>query len=96
MEGDAADLIAKFKPDPDVGAVIVGFDRDFSYPKLMKAATYAANPNVHFIGTNPDTVRPSVNTTKFPGTVFFKKLKNASHTLPAKSLFQSPCQYFAL
>lgn len=67
MTGNETDLIVNFKPDPDIGAVIVGFDIDFSYPKLIKAATYAANSNVHFIGANPDTARPSPNANMFPG-----------------------------
>lgn len=60
-------MIKNFKPDPEVGAVIVGFDKHFSFPKLSKAATYLQDPSVYFIGTNCDTERPSPNTNKFPG-----------------------------
>lgn len=67
MDGDEVELVQNFKPDPEVGAVVVGFDKYFSFPKLFKAATYLQNPNVHFIGTNCDTERPSPNTNKFPG-----------------------------
>lgn len=67
MEGDEVEMVANFKPDPDVGAVIVGFDKYFSFPKLVKAATYLQDPNVHFVGTNCDTVRPSPNSNSFPG-----------------------------
>lgn len=69
MEGDELDLVKEFEPDPDIGAVIIGFDKYFSYPKLLKATTYLADPNVHFIGTNCDTDRPSPNTNKYPGNI---------------------------
>ncbi|OAD55141.1 Phosphoglycolate phosphatase [Eufriesea mexicana] len=71
MEGDEVELVKQFKPDPEVGAVIVGFDKYFSFPKLVKAATYLQDPNVHFIGTNCDTERPSPNANTFPGTGCF-------------------------
>ena len=73
-EGDEVEMIENFKPDPEVGAVIVGFDKHFSFPKLVKAATYLQDPNVHFIGTNCDVERPSPNTNKFPGTGCFIKI----------------------
>ncbi|XP_035742168.1 glycerol-3-phosphate phosphatase-like isoform X1 [Vespa mandarinia] len=80
MEGDELDLVKEFKPDPDIGAVIIGFDKYFSYPKLLKATTYLANPNVHFIGTNCDTDRPSPNTNKYPGSgCFIKAVEVASN-----------------
>ncbi|XP_066590175.1 uncharacterized protein [Prorops nasuta] len=71
MEGDEVEFIKNFKPDPDVGAVVVGFDKHFSYPKLIKAATYLKDPDVHFVGTNCDTERPSPNSNQFPGTGCF-------------------------
>lgn len=60
-------MVKNFKPDPEVGAVVIGFDKDFSFPKIVKAVTYLNNPNVHFIGTNNDIERPSPSANKFPG-----------------------------
>ncbi|XP_001603048.1 glycerol-3-phosphate phosphatase [Nasonia vitripennis] len=67
IEGDELDMLMNFKKDPEVGAVVVGFDKHFSYPKLVKAATYAHDRGNHFIGTNPDFERPSPNENLFPG-----------------------------
>jgi len=42
------------KLDPEVGAVIVGFDQFFNYKKMFKAASYLQDEDVHFIATNTD------------------------------------------
>ncbi|CAK9805448.1 Glycerol-3-phosphate phosphatase [Anthophora plagiata] len=80
MEGDEVEMVMNFKPDPEVGAVVVGFDKHFSFPKLVKAATYLQDPSVHFIGTNCDTERPSPNDNKFPATgCFVRTIEAASN-----------------
>lgn len=54
LEGSLAEAVQRFTPDPEVGAVIVGFDEHFNFIKMMKAASYLDKPDVIFIGTNTD------------------------------------------
>jgi phosphoglycolate phosphatase len=42
------------KMDKEVGAVIVGFDDHFSFPKLFKAVNYLRNPETILIASNND------------------------------------------
>ena len=44
-----------------IKAIVVGYDKHFSFAKLIKACSYAKNPCNHFIGTNEDTFLPIEN-----------------------------------
>ncbi|KAJ3122232.1 hypothetical protein HK098_003000 [Nowakowskiella sp. JEL0407] len=53
--------------DPEIGAVLFGFDLNINYHKLAKAHTYLQDPNVHFLATNDDRTFPAGGKV-FPGT----------------------------
>ncbi|KAI9344934.1 HAD-like domain-containing protein [Obelidium mucronatum] len=60
--------MSSVKNDPDVGAVLFGFDLDLNYKKLAKAFTYLThNPDCHFLATNQDLTFPTKDTV-YPGT----------------------------
>ncbi|XP_072034114.1 glycerol-3-phosphate phosphatase-like [Amphiura filiformis] len=67
LEGDIADW-ANIPLDPEVQAVVVGFDGHVSYMKMMRAASYLNNPNMPFIGTNTDGRLPTKTGRVIPGT----------------------------
>lgn len=71
LEDSLQQAIDDFKIDPQINAVIVGFDRFFSYPKLLKAATYLGNPDCLFIATNTDERFPGGAPKVLPGTGTF-------------------------
>ncbi|KAJ7984710.1 hypothetical protein DPEC_G00357580 [Dallia pectoralis] len=54
--------------DPEVKAVVVGFDEHFSYMKLNRALQYLNNPNCLLVGTNTDTRLPLEGGKAVPGT----------------------------
>ncbi|KAM9773102.1 glycerol-3-phosphate phosphatase [Syngnathus typhle] len=54
--------------EPDVKAVLVGFDEDFSYMKVNRAMQYLTRTDCLFVGTNRDTRLPLEGGTAVPGT----------------------------
>ncbi|KAM7381954.1 hypothetical protein PAMA_012696 [Pampus argenteus] len=54
--------------DPEVKAVVVGFDEHFSYMKLNRAMQYLNQPGCVFVGTNRDTRLPLEGGKAVPGT----------------------------
>ncbi|KAI9592208.1 4-nitrophenylphosphatase [Syncephalis fuscata] len=71
-QDDATDVdweqVEQIKPDPTVGAVLVGFDMQINYRKLAKAYVYLkSNPDCLFLATNTDSTFPHLNGS-FPGT----------------------------
>jgi len=62
----------KFRPiklNPDVAAVIAGFDINISFNKILKGASYANRPGAVFVATNTDEQFPMPGTDLIiPGT----------------------------
>ncbi|XP_068610470.1 glycerol-3-phosphate phosphatase [Brachionichthys hirsutus] len=54
--------------DPDVRAVVVGFDEHFSYMKLNRAFQYLTRRDCLFVGTNRDVRLPLEGGKAVPGT----------------------------
>lgn len=54
--------------DPEVGAVLVGFDPHFSYMKLNRAMQYLQDPACLFLATNTDSRLPLEAGKAVPGT----------------------------
>ncbi|XP_022827801.1 glycerol-3-phosphate phosphatase-like [Spodoptera litura] len=54
--------------DPEVGAVVVGFDAHVSYPKLLKAASYLASEQCLFVATNMEERFRKPDSIVIPGT----------------------------
>ncbi|KAF6021030.1 PGP [Bugula neritina] len=56
------------KLDPEVNAVVVGFDPYINYTKNVLAMSYLNDPSCLFVATNTDLVFPSDGPIKIPGT----------------------------
>lgn len=54
--------------DPEVEAVVVGFDPHLNLAKLIKTTSYVMGKNLPFIATNEDQQLPLGNGVVFPGT----------------------------
>ncbi|CAG2168979.1 unnamed protein product, partial [Oppiella nova] len=50
--------MAEVDLDPDVGAVVIGFDNQISFPKLTKACSYVRDNECLFIASNADETYP--------------------------------------
>ena len=49
--------------------MVVGFDSNFSYMKLIKAVTFLNKPDCVFIATNEDTRLPANSDVIIPGNL---------------------------
>ncbi|XP_044736875.1 uncharacterized protein LOC123298845 [Chrysoperla carnea] len=92
--GNVEQYISDFKRDPDVGAVLVGFDPYFSFDKVLHAASYLIDPNILFLATNTDerfpTTKPDI---AIPGTgVMVKAVETCTGRKP-DIIFGKPSEY---
>lgn len=69
--------------DPEVKAVVVGFDEHFSYMKLNRALQYLTQQDCLFVGTNRDTRLPLEGGKAVPGKGLHCLLMQTSHLLTA-------------
>uniref|UniRef100_A0A1B6IA33 4-nitrophenylphosphatase n=2 Tax=Homalodisca liturata TaxID=320908 RepID=A0A1B6IA33_9HEMI len=69
MPTSLPELVDNLNLDPEVGAVVVGFDIHFSVPKVVKATSYLERKGSIFIATNTDERYPlDVEGIIMPGT----------------------------
>ncbi|XP_067859094.1 glycerol-3-phosphate phosphatase [Heptranchias perlo] len=81
--------------DPNVGAVLIGFDEHFTYLKLCRAARYLQDPACIFVATNTDTLLP-LEGGGIPGTGCLVKAveaasKRTAHVIGKPSAFMFEC-----
>nr|XP_005886840.2 PREDICTED: phosphoglycolate phosphatase [Bos mutus] len=67
-QGDGPGAWLEAPLEPDVRAVVVGFDPHFSYMKLTKAVRYLQQPDCLLVGTNMDNRLPLENGRFIAGT----------------------------
>ncbi|KAM4698155.1 glycerol-3-phosphate phosphatase [Rhinophrynus dorsalis] len=71
---------ATIQTDPEVKAVVVGFDEHFSYMKLNRALRYLQDPACLFLATNTDTRLPLEGGRAIPGTgCLVRAVETAAH-----------------
>lgn len=79
----------KIELQDDIGAVVIGFDEHISYPKILKAANYLADPNCLFLASNADETFPMEIPLVVPGTgVMVRSVETAS--LRTATVFGKP------
>ncbi|BFF97021.1 glycerol-3-phosphate phosphatase [Drosophila madeirensis] len=83
MQGPLGEFMAQhLKLDTDIGAVVVGFDEHFSFPKMMKAASYLNDPKCLFVATNTDECFPMPNMVVPGSGSFVKAIQTCSERTP--------------
>ncbi|XP_018093371.2 glycerol-3-phosphate phosphatase-like [Xenopus laevis] len=71
---------ASVEADPEVKAVVVGFDEYFSYMKLNRVLQYLQDPSCLFTATNTDTRLPLEGGKAIPGTgCLVQAVETAAH-----------------